>query len=263
VTRCARVRREVLSGLEATARLLRARELSDAAVHDARTHLKRARAGLRLLRGALGEADYQRQNQRLRDAARPLTALRDAVTVEERLRALAARASSPEKRAHYETCRRQLEMKRRRMRPRATAAFAAVGPRLASVRARLRALSLEPGGDALAAGLLRTYGKARKAFDRAGADGADELLHEARKQAKYLFEELELASAGAKKARADAKKLSEVLGEDHDLANLALALGAVPKRIARERAELQRAARRIGRRLYREKTRRFALRLGL
>src|SRR4029453_4660084 len=54
------------------------RPLTDETVHDARKRLKRARAGLRLLRAALGNRAYRRENRALRDAARPLSEARDA-----------------------------------------------------------------------------------------------------------------------------------------------------------------------------------------
>src|SRR5580698_10039159 len=47
-------------------------------IHEIRKKLKRARAALRLLRDCLGEPVYRRENSRLRDAARPLTPVRDA-----------------------------------------------------------------------------------------------------------------------------------------------------------------------------------------
>jgi len=50
----------------------------DAAVHDARKRLKKARAALRLARPVLGERRFARDNERLRDAGRPLGAVRDA-----------------------------------------------------------------------------------------------------------------------------------------------------------------------------------------
>src|SRR5437762_1561268 len=54
------------------------RPLPDEAVHRARKRLKKARAGLRLLRKALGGRAYDRENACCRDAARPLTEVRDA-----------------------------------------------------------------------------------------------------------------------------------------------------------------------------------------
>src|SRR5688500_12390699 len=55
--------------------------LHDGSVHKARKALKRARAMLRLMHGEIGDPAYRRSNLRLRDAARPLSRLRDAVVL--------------------------------------------------------------------------------------------------------------------------------------------------------------------------------------
>src|SRR5262245_62014464 len=62
---------------------------ADEAVHDARKHFKKVRAVLRLMRGALRPKDYRRENLCFRDAARPLTEMRDAVVLVESLDKLA------------------------------------------------------------------------------------------------------------------------------------------------------------------------------
>src|SRR5688572_14268100 len=74
----ASVRDDLLRHVEAAVHALRARRLTDEAIHTARKHLKRARANLRLLRDAIGKASYARENAALRDAARPLSGVRDA-----------------------------------------------------------------------------------------------------------------------------------------------------------------------------------------
>jgi CHAD domain-containing protein len=51
---------------------------TDRSVHAARKEMKRARAALRLMRASLGDAAYRRMNGQVRDAARPLTPIRDA-----------------------------------------------------------------------------------------------------------------------------------------------------------------------------------------
>src|SRR5205085_6461592 len=66
---------------------------SDEAVHAARRRGKKARALLRLARAAMGERTYRRANGTLRDAARPLSELRDAVVLVHALDALLARQS--------------------------------------------------------------------------------------------------------------------------------------------------------------------------
>lgn len=47
------------------------------AIHDARKRLKKARAALRLARLGLSKSEYRRENDTLRDAARPLSEVRD------------------------------------------------------------------------------------------------------------------------------------------------------------------------------------------
>ena len=58
------------------------RRLSDHAVHQVRKDLKPARAALRLLREAVGEAAYTHENLELRNAARPLAGARRTVALE-------------------------------------------------------------------------------------------------------------------------------------------------------------------------------------
>src|SRR5262249_26458757 len=50
----------------------------DEVVHDVRKRCKRLRGLLRLVRDGLGDARYREENVCLRDAARPLTEVRDA-----------------------------------------------------------------------------------------------------------------------------------------------------------------------------------------
>src|SRR4051794_28254839 len=82
--------RETESGTRGVARIMRKQTgealevlsgsgpLSDEAVHDARKRLKEVRAALRLLREALGSRTYRQENACFRDAARPLSEVRDA-----------------------------------------------------------------------------------------------------------------------------------------------------------------------------------------
>ena len=71
-------RRALLGQLDKTIQELRKRRRSDASIHNVRKELKRARAALRMLRECIGVTGYRRDNALLRDAARPLTPVRDA-----------------------------------------------------------------------------------------------------------------------------------------------------------------------------------------
>src|SRR5438105_7921575 len=61
----------------------------DEVVHEIRKRFKRVRAVLRLVRDELGENVYRQENACARDAARPLTEVRDAMVLIEALDKLA------------------------------------------------------------------------------------------------------------------------------------------------------------------------------
>src|SRR4051794_33019488 len=70
---------EALKSIDPSRRARRARRTTPAeAVHTARRRLKEARAAVRLVRDALGRKTFDEANAVLRDAARPLSAVRDA-----------------------------------------------------------------------------------------------------------------------------------------------------------------------------------------
>ena len=83
-------------------------------------------------------------------------------------------------------------------------------------------MTLDP--DALAESLERTYARGRDAFARADRKPTTTNLHEWRKRVKDLWYQqrlLEDTWPGVMKAQAkEAKTLSKLLGEDHDLAVL-------------------------------------------
>jgi CHAD domain-containing protein len=287
--------RETESGTEGVRRILckqvgralkalkgNGRPLSDEAVHDARKQLKRTRAALRLLRKELGSATYRRENTCLRDAARPLTEVRDAKVLADTLDNLAEhfpgqvdeRALAGLRRAllahQGEVCRRVLEE---------GDTLGPVREALAAARERTAAWPLRRRGwSVLGAGLKRVYRNGRDAFAAARQDPSVENLHEWRKQDKYLWHQLQVLRPiwpDVLDELADqAHTLADYLGDDHDLAVLRQKLHGEPERfpdqaavdalgvlIARRRAELQEQARDLGGRLYEEKPRAFADRL--
>jgi CHAD domain-containing protein len=119
-------------------------------------------------------------------------------------------------------------------------------------------------------GIKRTYKAGRKAFAKARKHPRTPLLHEWRKQTKYLANELELArllfELKQKRRCKRAGKLGSVLGDDHDLALLRAKLRELngtsrasrqiaqskrlEQRIERKRRRLQAKAHRLGARLY-------------
>jgi CHAD domain-containing protein len=248
--------------------------LRDGAVHAARKDLKRARAALRLARDAVGEIRYGRANRRLRDAARPLSSVRDArilLDAVTELRDGATRSARATLDGIARELRRERAARRRAVLGR-SGAVARAAKSLESVRRESRAWPAA-GPAALERGLLRVYRKGRKALVRADEGRRDDLLHEARKQTKYLAKALEVlgprrGSAMAKRA-AIAESIADRLGHDHDLAVLCGRIakrsdaGGLVPRIEARRRKLQRKALQRGRRLYRRKAKAFGTAIGL
>ena len=189
-----------------------------AAVHDTRKVCKKLRALLRLIRPMLGRA-YLAENARLRDTGRVLSRGREAVVlVETADRLFGADAGlaplaqcirewpHPETAVPFQEARDLLETGRR---------SAAGWP--------IRRLS---AGN-LMIGLLAGYRRARRAYQQARRSPTPLALHEWRKQAKYHGYQAALLSRLWPDARSRVnrlKKLSDLLGEHHDLHVLAMQL---------------------------------------
>src|SRR5258706_13520096 len=92
-----------------------AQPLTDESVHRIRKDLKRARAALRLLRDAVTERAYAKENFLLRDAARPLAAARDATIVLQQLDALLASRRAKAYRGTLRRLRGELRRERKHL----------------------------------------------------------------------------------------------------------------------------------------------------
>lgn len=202
---------------------------SDTAMHDARKDLKRSRTALRLLRPALGEPIYRRENALLRDAAHTLNAARDAKVLTQTLQSL--RRSHRALRGDADVVRllrRTLHAERLGLRRRLHAHPA----QLAQTRDALEQMCRRAtqwrvgthGWSVFGPALRRIYKSGRRALPNARPRPTDRALHEWRKQVKYLRYALEIlapmrARRLARLAR-QAEQLSDYLGEAHDLTML-------------------------------------------
>ena len=250
----------------------------DEAVHETRKRLKRLRASLRLERFALGDEVYRRENTAFRDLGKRMSAPRDAAVLIETLDALTERFADelpPERTA---ALRDQLEQNHKGAVAKLRRARATIdGGRAELDEARVRSASWtydSEGFEALRPGLKRIYRRGRRSMRAAADERADEHLHEWRKRAKDLWHALQIlrpADPKRMKARADrAHDLSDLLGDDHDLAVLRehVATTAWPAEeeasrsallsvIDRRRASLQREAFKLGARVYGRRPKRF------
>ncbi|MGN6188409.1 MAG: CHAD domain-containing protein [Conexibacter sp.] len=220
------------------------------AVHEARKHLKKTRALLRLVRPALGRKAYRAENDALRDAGLALSGTRDADVRVATAGKLAEHAAGRLPADVFDALRAALDAEAAAGRDGDgdAARFAPVIEQLRAAELRVEAWPLD-GADweTVLAGLTRAYARGREAFVTARAAPEPELLHAWRKRAKDLwYQQRLLAPAwpdvlGAQAEAAHA--LSELLGDDHDLAVLAerLADHALPvaPSVDAQRAELR------------------------
>jgi len=271
------------------------------AVHETRKALKRVRALMRLLEGELGVKRATRERVILRDAAARLAGARDAEVMVSTLDALMHR--HPRKlgrRRGLVELREVLERERRAASARMLGEDAAtrerVAEELSDVRARVAKWKLPAGrsaGRLTGPGLEHIYRAGRTGRRRAGRrHAAAKVLHKWRKHVKdlrYAAEVLDVreqAKSGSKlsgkrgfkstskpmaKIARRADRLSEILGEEHDLMLLAERVRAheplkrrrkrtrkrLLRAISRRRAGLRRRALRDGERLYARKPGRF------
>lgn len=251
-------------------------------IHSARKRFKEIRAVLRLGRGALGERLFRRENRAYRDAARPLSAVRDARVLIDALDSLVAHFDDYLKTRAFAPVRKLLERRARVSRREIVVeqgALATVRQTVTKARRRAEHWRLEAFDfSVFVDGLATAYRDGREAMAGALAEADDEALHEWRKQVKYLRHQAEVLrpiwSAGMGALVAEAKDLADFLGDDHDLAVLRVLIRGelredVPGRerkalrgLADERrATLQKHAAASGLRLYAEKPKAFTRRM--
>src|SRR5262249_3385268 len=153
------------------------------AVHGVRKRLKKVRALLKLLRNGLGKKLSKRENLRLRDAARPLTEIRDAQALLESLDALELRYGDELGGADaLEPVRQALRKGADDIRDKVLADDGPLPGVIESIeesRRGLKSCRFRKGGwSALKAGLRRTYRQGLDGHDLAVAELSVENLHE-------------------------------------------------------------------------------------
>jgi CHAD domain-containing protein len=264
---------------DASRRLRRKDGISDKTIHSARKDLKRARANLRLLRGLIGKAVYARENAALRDAARPLSAVRDAKVVMDALDELLEHDANSAHRDVLGNLRKALEKTRlaarREIKKSGTLGKSAEWLEQASARVD-RWHVAERGTANLRRGLEHVYRRGRKALADVKTEASPEKLHEWRKQVKYLRQALYALKPPHAQRFAKLIKRSDsvaaALGDDHDLVVLrdriqGLHSGshnahrALSAQIAQRRKKLESKALRKGRVLFRTTPKAFVKRL--
>jgi CHAD domain-containing protein len=254
----------------------------DVMVHEARKSLKRLRAMLRLVRPAIARKVYRRENIALRDAARPLSEVRDAKILVETLDKVVKTNGSAPQRQPFAAVRGELVRHQHGVREKVLdqdEAFTIVDAAMKDALERLDDwVDVHDGWSSIGEGVQRVYRRGRRALAVASEKATVEHLHEWRKQVKYLRHQLELlrpmkaSVLGPLAGRAE--ELGDVLGDDHDLAMLRREVAGDPERfggkevveplldrIDRRRERLEREAVSLGKRIFRRAPRDFGERL--
>lgn len=249
------------------------------AVHEARKALKMERSLLRLGRAMLKPAVRRRENAELREAAGRLSAARDADVMLEALDDLAEHYVGQVPEATFEAIRARLRVDRDagRARLESSGAVRTVADELRSVAGRIDGWSLRRAEwPAIEAGVRRSYERGQRALRRARSEPTTENLHDWRKRAKDLWYHLRLLEAAAPLTLGgqieEAHALTDLLGDDHDLAvlhgtltaiapDVAVDVGPVLALVEHRRARLQGQAWAAGQRVYAESAKAFTRRL--
>ena len=243
------------------------------AVHSARKAIKRLRALLRSLRVVFPKKLYQTENQRLAEAGRTISPLRDLQVQLRTLGKLRDGRGRAGGKIRRDLLRRQENFARKIPALRRT-----VRRMLGDSRGTIGSWPLDKTTPmTLAAGLKRIYKQGRSALKTACKNPSPENLHEWRKKAKALGYGFELIECLVPKKIARTMRLcqtlGDALGDDHDLFLVLQALArenqsqpardyaGLARRISAKRAKLQKQAFKLGKMVYSEKPRAFAKRL--
>lgn len=240
-------------------------------VHEVRKRCKEIRAAARLVRPVL--PTYSEVNAHYRDAGRRVSDIRDAQaaveTFDAHIRTIAEKEGESTQES-LNSMRRTLIQRRDEL-----AAETNLDERLAAVRSdlieggqRVEDLPIATEGyDAVAGGLRKSYKRARRRMDDAYEDPEFERFHEWRKRIKYHRYHSRLLRrvwvGPMTERRSQLKRLSDIVGDENDLAEFALMMHdeqlfsqesreTLDRLIRGERAALHRKARPLGERLFAE-----------
>jgi CHAD domain-containing protein len=266
--------RLVRKELRAAVDQLSGAELSDGAIHQARKHIKKARAVLQLVGR---DVDAGRALKRLRRAGQQLGPLRDADAVIDSGKALCV---SQRRTLSAKTCTdldALLRQEKRRLLK--VARHDRVGKRAAALLKHVQRAAKDWDWNkvhfaSLADDIARAYKRARRAMRQARSDHQAETFHTWRKRTKTLWYALRLLEdrlGPADRRLSELARIQTWLGDDHNLTVLCsqVETSSAANRPGAERAQVVHLARRrqdhlhrmalkVGARLFKDSPKAFA-----
>jgi CHAD domain-containing protein len=200
------------------------------AIHAARKRFKKLRGLYRLIRNEARDF-YRTENARLRDAARSLSAVRDATALVEAMDRMIVANAAPDEHAVLLAIRQRLAARRDRIAAAETGLHASISAAIHACEEALDALETldlpakpKDVRKALAGGFATTYARAVDALGQARKSNAAEDWHDLRKRLKYHWMHSQLLDeawpGGMRLRAAVAEAAGDDLGDDHDLAVL-------------------------------------------
>lgn len=250
----------------------------DERVHSVRKRTKKLRGLLRLIRPALGTPAYRLENTTLRDAAQTLASAREAAAVLTSFDRLVQHYAERVAPGAFAALRADLVRDKQATTQGTAPEHAAAQAALQQVWQRVDDWPLSADGwKLLGPGLSETYARGRAALATAYAEETTEAFHEWRKRTKHHWYHVRLLTplwpAPLAGLEVELHRLSELLGDEHDLADLARLLAAGPtERLERSdtaallsllelrRQQLRVEARSLGARVFAEPPKRLARR---
>jgi CHAD domain-containing protein len=221
----ANARRVIRSQLGIAVKRLGAGREPEREIHEARKAIKRTRALLRLIRYGLEPGVFSHENRNLAAIGRSLSGIRDLHVLQQTIGRLMLTAGPDCSAALLDLQGRIGEHTERTL---DAGAVEHAHAELVETRKRLAKLDVEGGIKMLRRGLENSQRAARKALAHALARQQTEILHELRKHAQHQWRQMSLLQAAWPQAigvRAGAaQELSQLLGEEHDLATLQQAI---------------------------------------
>jgi len=249
-------------------------------VHDARKCLKRLRSLLVLIKPGLPDPVFLNLSERLKAIAKGLAPARDAQALLDALGKLGKDPDGDDDGTAIRSLTAWLQQQRRAAEQSLEGTMAADAMRgLFGLRPAMANLAVYPDGfEPVARGLRDSYRGARKTFAQAFESGDDEGFHDWRKTLQRHWRHMQLLNPcwpSELSARVElSRNLSQVLGDDHDLAQLCKLVSAPTmvfaspedtaafvKRCRRRQKALRRDAQSRGARLFVERPKPFVERI--
>lgn len=199
------------------------REVNSTGVHESRKALKRLRALLRLVQPTIGDKVFAKRNAALRRAAGVLSVRRDEAVLLETIEKLERHTGAPE---IFEPLRSALHYEDHDLaRPLEPATAEKARSLLVKEAKHFAHMRLKGKGFAsVQPGLEMSYRAGRRALKNAYKKPTSEKFHDLRKAVQWHWRQMSLLSRAWPEAFevriSAARELSQLLGDDHDLAML-------------------------------------------